>query len=177
MIRELRELNKKAKLSPIHKILLTTDGSITRILEALEGEEIQVKTERQEIIKANSNIAKLLKIAVGEEVNYRAVNLQNSKGMLIHAISYAPLKRLKDEFRDEIMKEDTPIGKIMAKLKIEGRREIRGFEIIKANERLSRLFKIPLNSKLLKRNYDIIHRNKILINITEIFPYEVFKYQ
>lgn len=65
MIRELKELGKKAKLSPIHKILLTTDGSITRVLEALEGEEVQVKTERQEIIKANSSIAKLLKIAVG----------------------------------------------------------------------------------------------------------------
>lgn len=80
------------------------------------------------------------------------------------------------EFKEEIIKEDTPIGKIMAKLKIEGRREIKGFEIIKADEGFSRLFGIPLNSKLLRRNYDIIHGNKILMNITEIFSYEGFNY-
>jgi len=166
---------KEIALSPIQKILLTTDGSITRILKALRGEEIKVETEKQEVIKADSKIARLLKINEGDEVNYRAVNLKDSNGVLIHAISYAPLRRLKKEFREDIMRRDVPIGRILAKLKIEARREIRNFGSMKADKKLSRLFGIPINALLLKRNYNIIHRNKILLNITEVFPYEFFR--
>ncbi|MFH1773784.1 MAG: chorismate pyruvate-lyase family protein [Methanobacteriota archaeon] len=166
---------KEIALSPIQKILLTTDGSITRILKALRGEEIKVETKKQEVIKADRKIVRLLKINEGDKVNYRAVNLKDSNGVLIHAISYAPLRRLKKEFREDIMRRDVPIGRILAKLKIEARREIRNFGSMKADKKLSRLFGIPINALLLKRNYNIIHRNKILLNITEVFPYEFFR--
>lgn len=175
MLSELKKLEKKVALSPVHKILLTTDGSITRILEALSGEEVKVETGTQRIINANKSIAKLLNINEGEDVNYRVVNLKNSKKTLVHAISYTPIKRLKNEFKEDIMKRDLPIGKIMSKLKIEARREINYFEITKASKKLANIFKIPINSLLLKRNYNIINQGKIMINITEIFPYEEFK--
>ncbi len=165
----------KIPLSPIQKILLTTDGSVTKILEAVRGGEIKVKTKKQEVIKADRKIAKLLKIMEGDEVNYRVVNLQDSKAVLVHATSYAPLKRLRREFREDIMKKDVPIGKILARLRLETRREIRNFGSLKAGEKFSRLFGIPKNSLLLKRNYNIIHNNEILLNITEIFPYEFFR--
>lgn len=166
---------KEIALSPIQKILLTTDGSVTRILEAIRGREIFVETEKQEVIKANKKIARLLKIKEGDEVNYRIVNLRDSGGVLIHAISYTPLKRLKKDFREDVMKRDVPIGKILAKLKLEARREIKNFGSLKANKKLSKLFGIPLNVLLLKRNYNIIHNNEILLNVTEIFPYEFFR--
>lgn len=165
----------KIPLSPLQKILLTTDGSVTKILEAVRGEEILVQTEKQKVIKAGKKIAKLLEIKEGEKVNYRVVNLQDSKAVLVHAISYTPLKRLEKEFREDVMKKDIPIGKILARLRIEVRREIKNFGSLKANEKLSRLFGIPTNALLLKRNYNIIHRNRILLNITEIFPYTTFK--
>jgi beta-ribofuranosylaminobenzene 5'-phosphate synthase len=174
MIQKLKLLEKNLWLSSTHKILLATDGSITRVLEALTGEEVKIATEVQEIIKASEEVAQLLGIARGEEVNYRVVNLKDSKRTLVHATSYTPLKRLKKEFAEDIMKKDVPIGKIMSKLKIEARREIRDFKIIKADEKLSKVFGISPDSVLLKRNYNIIHRNEILLNITEIFPYETF---
>jgi len=175
MIEELKELERKTYLSPVHKILLTTDGSITRILETLSGEKIEVETQVQRVIEASSEIAELLNISKNDEVNYRVVNLRTSKRILVHAFSYTPLKRIKKEFREDIMKRDLPIGKIMTKLKIESRREINYFDIIMANEKFARIFKIPLISPLLKRNYNIINQGKVMINITEIFPYEEFK--
>lgn len=165
----------KIPLSPLQKIMLTTDGSVTKILEAIRGGEIFVETKKQEVIKAGKKLARLLKIKEGDEVNYRVVNLQDSKAVLVHAISYTPLKRLKKEFREDIMKKDVPIGKILARLRIEARREIRTSGSFKANEKFSMLFGIPINALLLKRNYSIIHRNKILLNVTEIFPYEFFR--
>ncbi|MDP6613274.1 MAG: chorismate pyruvate-lyase family protein, partial [Candidatus Hydrothermarchaeota archaeon] len=88
---------------------------------------------------------------------------------------YAPIERLPREFGEDIMKKDEPIGRIMAKLRIEARREIKGFEIIKADEELSGIFEIPLGALLLKRMYNIIYQGEVLLNITEIFPHAFFR--
>ncbi len=166
----LKELEKEVPLSPLHRILLTTDGSITRILEIVGDCEIAVETVAQEVIPADTQIARKLNIEPGDDVNHRIVNLKDPEKTLIRAVSYTPLTRLKKEFREEIMKKDIPIGKIMSRLKIEARREIRDIRITRADSELSRVFNLPLDSYLLKRNYDIIHQNEILLNITEIFP-------
>ncbi len=166
----LKELEKEVPLSPLHRILLTTDGSITRILEIVGDCEIAVETVAQEVIPADTQIARKLNIEPGDDVNHRIVNLKDPEKTLIRAVSYTPLSRLKKEFREEIMKKDIPIGKIMSRLKIEARREIRDIRITRADSELSRVFNLPLDSYLLKRNYDIIHQNEILLNITEIFP-------
>ncbi|MEE8167507.1 MAG: chorismate pyruvate-lyase family protein [Candidatus Hydrothermarchaeales archaeon] len=173
MISRLRELGKELELSPIHKILLTTDGSITRILEAVSGEEVEVVTEKQEVISASLEVAADLSIRDGEEVNYRVVNLKNSKGVLAHAVSYAPLHRLKKDFREDMMRKDMPIGRIMSELQMEARREIKSFQAVESNKRLSTIFGIPEHSTLLKRQYHIIHGGETLISITEFFPYKV----
>lgn len=169
MIHGLEEVEKEVALSPVQKILLTTDGSITRIFEALTGEEVSVETEEQKVIPASDEIVKLANISAGEDVNYRVVNLKNSNGVLVHATSYAPMKRIPDEFKDKITKADTPIGKIMSELKIEARREIVSCSVVKADKRLAELFGVAEDSNLLQRNYNIIHKNEILLNITEIF--------
>jgi beta-ribofuranosylaminobenzene 5'-phosphate synthase len=165
----LEEVEKEVALSPVQKILLTTDGSITRIFEALTGEEVSIETEEQKVIPANDEIAEALDIGSGEEVNYRVVNLKNSGGVLVHATSYAPLERIPSDFEDKITKADMPIGKIMQELKIEARREIVSCAVVKADQKLARLFDVPEGSNLLQRNYNIIHKNEILLNITETF--------
>lgn len=174
MMQKLKNLEKRAALSPVHKILLTTDGSITRVLEALRGEEVRVETIEQRVQPASRKTAKLLNVKEGEKVNYRVVNLRDSKAVLVHAISYAPISRLRPEFRADVMRRDMPIGRIMEKLKIEARREVKSFGIVWAKKELCKIFGIEKNALLLKRNYNIIHGRKILLNLTEIFPYEVF---
>jgi beta-ribofuranosylaminobenzene 5'-phosphate synthase len=165
----LEEVEKEVALSPVQKILLTTDGSITRIFEALTGEEVSIDTEEQRIIPASDEISKVLGIEPDAEVNFRVVNLKNSKGVLAHATSYAPLLMIEEGFRDKIMKADIPIGKIMQELKIEARREITSCSVVPADKKLAELFNVPEGSNLLKRNYNIIHKNEVLLNITEIF--------
>lgn len=171
----LSKITEKLFLSSVQKILLTTDGSITRILEAIRGEPVTVETITQELINAEREIADVLNIDLGSTVNYRVVNLRDSKGMLIRAISYAPVERLPPAFREDIMKKDEPIGRIMAKLRIEARREIKGFEIIKADKELSEVFGIPHGALLLKRMYNIIYQGEVLLNVTEIFPHAFFR--
>ena len=174
MIVELEKLAGRVKLSPVHRILLTTDGSITRILEALEGCEVQVETVRQEVVRAMPRIAGLLQIAEGEEVNHRIVNLRSAKRVLVRATSYAPLRRLEPGFRKAVMRADKPIGRIMAEQEMESRREILGFSAKEADSRLASVFGIAQRELVLERSYIIIHRRLPLLHITEVFPHSFF---
>ena len=150
-------------MNPILRILARTDGSITKIIEALTGETAKIRTIEQRIVKADESIAKTLKIEKGDEVNYRVVEIISGGRVFAKAISYTPLKRLEKRFKEDLMKADIPIGEIIRKHKMEVRREIR-WATVKDHD----------GKKALIRNYDIIHRNEILINITEIFPFEVY---
>ncbi|NOZ77463.1 MAG: DUF98 domain-containing protein [Euryarchaeota archaeon] len=156
-------------LTRVQRILLTTDGSVTRILEALRGEPIRVETELQEVVEADQDTARLLGVEEGAEVNYRVVRLLDSRDVLVHATSYAPLGHLREEFREDIMKRDTPIGRIMQNLKIEARREIRDFGVLEAGEEEARALGVPAGTKLLWREYDIISGGRTLLHIREVF--------
>jgi chorismate-pyruvate lyase len=160
-------------LNPIHRILLNTDGSITGIIEAITGRKVEVETVEQRIIRADEEIARMLKIERGDEVNYRVVYLKVCGLIYVKAISFTPLKRLQDSFRDDLMRADIPIGKIMRKHSIEARREINWKKVIKADKKLAEELKME-KSEVLVRNYNIIHKGEVLINITEFFPAERF---
>ncbi len=173
MLDRLAELEKKYKLGPLQRILLTTDGSITRTLEALTGETVRVETVTQEVVGADEDLSARLGVDVGDEVNFRVVNLIADDRVLVHATSFTPLSRLRPEFRKDIMKEDVPIGRILARLRIEARREIRDFGVIQADEGLADIFQVSSGSLLLRRNYDIIHDESVLMNITEVFSFDL----
>jgi chorismate-pyruvate lyase len=167
----------KFELRPVHRILLTTDGSITKIIEAYTENKVEIVTEKQEIVEATPEVAKILDIMEKEDVNFRVVNLVSGNRVYAHAVSYTPLKRLESKFREDLMKADMPIGNIMVKYKIEARREINWAKVCQKkelSETLHSISDIAENEIILVRNYNIIHRGKILINITEYFPAKVF---
>ncbi|KZX16295.1 chorismate--pyruvate lyase family protein [Methanobrevibacter curvatus] len=162
---------EEVKLSNIQKILLATDGSVTTILDVLNG-RISIKTLKQEYQEGNKEIAKILNINEGEKVNYRVVVMKKDKKPLIYAKSYIPLKRLSPEFKKDLISADIPIGRILKKYNIESRREVQSALIKKPNKELKEIFKTEAD--FLSRSYNIIHNNEILITIEEIFPLDSF---
>ncbi|MEK6977584.1 MAG: chorismate pyruvate-lyase family protein, partial [Candidatus Hydrothermarchaeota archaeon] len=64
---------------------------------------------------------------------------------------------------------------IMARLRMEARREVRDLGTARADGELAGVFGVEEGSLLLWRNYHIIHQGAILMNITETFPYEAFR--
>lgn len=151
----LRELEKKAKLSLFEKILAVTNGSITQLLEVYLGEPVKLKTIRQEMRAADEETAKKLDVGAGEDVNFREVEITDGKGnVLVFAKSIMPIRRLDEKFKEDLTKADVPIGKLLIGHKIEARRE---------------LLNVGLNGKKLRRTYNLIHKNKILMQIEEEF--------
>ncbi|PKG32518.1 beta-ribofuranosylaminobenzene 5'-phosphate synthase [Methanoregula sp.] len=164
------------KISPVQKFLLGTDGSVTQLLESITGENVLIKTLVQEIVPADTAAAEHLDIAEGDPVNFRVVEITTAENgeVLIYAVSHTPVSRLSPEFKDDLMKADIPIGKIIAQHKIEARREILTARVLPASEEAGRIFAICKSEPLLCRQYQIIHGGKPLIFIEEQFPYNRF---
>ncbi|HHY08710.1 MAG TPA: chorismate lyase [Corynebacteriales bacterium] len=162
---------KLGKLSSAQKILLATDGSVTTILDVLKG-HVNIRTLVQEFREADKEVASLLGINEGDTINYRVVVIEG-KEPLIYAISIIPLDRLNNDFKEDLIRADIPIGRILRKHNIESRREIKSVSIDKSTPKMAEIFKS--DSPMLTRTYNIIHKNQILIWLMETFPHSLFQ--
>jgi len=160
------------KLSSAQKILLTTDGSVTTILDVLKG-HVHINTLIQEFVPAGKEMARNLDIEEGEIVNYRVVVIKSDLEPLIYAVSLVPIKRLDKNFKEDLIKADIPIGRILKKHDIESRREVISVFVEEDDENLREIFNT--NSPMLSRIYYIIHHDEVLISLKETFPYSLFQ--
>ena len=62
------------------------------------------------------------------------ISTEESGEVLIYAISHTPVRRLSPDFKDDLMKADIPIGKIIRQHNIEARREILTARVLPATE-------------------------------------------
>ena len=160
------------EFSNTQKILLTTDGSITAILDVLFG-KITLTTLDQHFGKADESHAKLVNVDVGESINFREVIMHRGEKPLIYAISHIPLGRCSEDICADLVRADIPIGRILKNYHIESRREVNNIFIEKSNDRLRELFKT--DEDMLARDYVIIHDDEILMWIKEVFPVSYFR--
>jgi chorismate-pyruvate lyase len=158
-------------LSSAEKILLATDGSVTTILDVLKG-HVNIRTLAQEFRKADEEAAALLDIEVGDTINYRVVVIEG-QCPLIYAISMIPLERLNNDFKEDLIRADIPIGRILRKHNIESRREIKSVSLEEPGPKMVEIFKT--DTPMLKRTYNIIHKDQILVWLMETFPHSLFK--
>ena len=173
----IREIEAQVgRISPVQKVLLGTDGSVTQLLESVTGKQVVIKTLVQNVVPADRETANNLSITEGDPVNYRIVEIRagDTGDVLIYAISHTPLSRLSPEFRDDLMRADIPIGRIIQQHHIEARRQILNARVLPATDETGRIFSIARNEPVLSRQYRIIHSGKPLIFIEEQFPYNRF---
>ena len=173
LIEKINDLEKEygQTFSNTQKILLTTDGSITAILDVLYG-KINLFTIDQHFGVADENHAKLVNVDAGDEINFREVIMHKGGKPLIYAVSHVPLGRCSDEICSDLLRADIPIGRILKNYKIESRREVNNIFIEKPDEKLQDLFKT--DEDFLARDYVIINNEEILMWIKEMFPVSYF---
>ena len=165
--------NDIGNLSSAQKILLATDGSVTTILDVLKG-HINVETLVQEFREADDAQAQSLSINPGDTVNYRTVVMSHrAEEPLMHAVSLTPVDKLTNNFKEDLLKADIPIGRILRKYNIESRREVIHIGFEDPDEELKSIFNT--DSTMLTRVYNIIYKDEILIQIKETFPYSLFR--
>ncbi len=169
-INEVEKENNKT-FSNTQKILLTTDGSITAILDVLYG-KITLTTIDQHFENADEAHAKLVNVPIGEQINFREVIMHKDDKPLIYAISHIPLSRCNDDICSDLIRADIPIGRILKTHDIESRREIRNIYIEEPDDKLKEIF--GTDEEMLARDYVIINCDEILMWIKEVFPISHF---
>lgn len=156
------KLNQK-EIPTALRICAGTDGSVTFLLEVMTGKEVKVMTIYQKVEDATPDEARLLGIEAGEPVNHRKVVLTVSDTPYVVARSLAPINSMPAGIRDDLMRVDIPIGRILRKHRLEIRRDILNIELKNGED-------IFNDIQVLSREYVIIHDGRILIWINELFP-------
>jgi chorismate-pyruvate lyase len=167
----IKQIEKElGSLSSAQKILLATDGSVTTILDVLKG-HVNIRTLVQEFREADEEAASLLNIQVGDTINYRVVVIEGEEP-LIYAVSMIPMERLDNDFKEDLIRADIPIGRILRKHDIESRREIKTVSVEEIEPEMVNIFKTQ--APMLRRTYNIIHKDQVLIWLMETFPHTLF---
>jgi len=162
-------------LSAFQRILLTTDGTVTEILEAFSGESIRVVKLFQEVAQLDRAVA-ALELPWGEQVLRRSILLQGRMSLVnfIYADSIIALGRLSEGVRDGLLQSKKGIGQLILEHRIESFREILDCGIERAGA-LADHFQIDEDASLLSRTYTMVIQGQPVMVITEKFPEAYFR--
>lgn len=177
-----RDLQKSLKrhfidprqLSTFQRILLTTDGTVTEILEAYLFEKIHVVKLSQGPVTLKDGI-KNMNLRKGSKVIERKILLQGkvSRKNFIFARSILVPDRLDNRIQEQLEKSRKPIGQLWLEHKVETFREIIDSGKEPADD-LAEYFHIDEDDSLLSRTYRVFSNKKPIIIITEKFPEKYF---
>lgn len=166
---------KPASLSPFQRIILTTDGTLTEILEAYLFEPLQVVKQSEDVMPLPYHHG-ALKLDAGSTVIDRKIFLQGKISMrnFIYAESTLALERLDETFQHELLESKVPMGKLWRQNRIETYKEIISTKKESAFE-LADAFGIAAEDQLLSRTYLVFSQRQPIIQITEKFPFSYFR--
>jgi chorismate-pyruvate lyase len=164
-----------AVLSTFQRILLTTDGTVTDMLEAYLCEQIQLVKLSEKLVHTNHYIQPM-ELKEGSEIFERKILLRGriSRKNYLYAESVVVLDRLEDSFRNELINTKTPIGKLWFEKRVETFKEIIDSGKSPAQE-LSHYFNIEPEANLFSRTYCVLSNKKYTMMITEKFPESYFR--
>ncbi len=163
-----------SELGDFQKILLRTNGSITRLLETYLSEPIRLVKLSEYLGQMKARLPNIKSDTEGK-VLAREVLLQgkNSCRNFIYANSRIFVDNLEQQFSDKLLNSKTPIGKLWSEQKVETYKEIIDSGKEPANE-LSDYFSINPEENLFFRTYCVFSQKKLTMMITEKFPESYF---
>jgi chorismate-pyruvate lyase len=161
-------------LSPFQQILLTTDGTVTEMLEAWAGENMQVTKlahAMQPLVKANDDLA----AAAGERELTRTILLrgEDSGRCFLFARSHILVDRLDTRVRDGLLESSEPLGRLLLRFRIETFKEIIASGLRPAAE-AGEHFGMHADTPLIYRTYRMTSGGKPVMLISEAFPRAFF---
>jgi len=163
------------QLSTLQRILLTTDGTLTEILEAYFFEKIYVFKLSQRLVTLKDSM-KSLNLRKKSTVLERKILLQGkvSRKNFIYAQSLIVPDRFDKRVQEELERSKKPVGQLWLEHKIETFKEIIDSGKESANE-LADYFHIAKEDLLLSRTYRVFSNKKPIMMITEKFPESFFR--
>jgi chorismate-pyruvate lyase len=160
-------------LSTLHsfcRVLLTTDGTLTEILEAYFLERIQL-VKVSEVLLSTAHSIPILDVRPGDEIIERKILLQgaHSKINYVYAESTIVVNEIAIELRHDLLHSKTSIGRLWIEHKMETFKEM--VDVCRENAgTTARFFGVDFETPILSRTYRVFSNRKPVIMITEKFP-------
>ena len=175
--KEAAALLEKLALKPHHKLLLLSDGSLTRFLEVLNQAPVDVEIKKHEIRKIKKDESVYLEVDASQEAIIRDVWLTQNKKKLVYAHSVFPLAGLDKNLLDNISTSIEPLGKSLTDrglLTFKDKLEISAVYCSDVNSALN----LAPNTILWAKHYRLLAQASslekgITASITEIFSPEL----
>jgi chorismate-pyruvate lyase len=162
--------NSDTPLSTLQRVLLMTDGTVTDVLEAYANEHIHVTKVSQSFAMVNSERPEL-DLGETDRVMRRKVLLQGSATGInyLYADSVITPDHLDSGVVEGLLTSDTPLGRLLARHRVETFREIVAVGFEPAGT-CAGYFEVDPTTKLVFRTYRIIVGQRPVVRITEKFP-------
>ena len=168
---DINTLIQDASLSLFQKVLLTTDGTVTQLLEIYSGSPIKVKKISQTIVNDIENT--WLQLKDTDRLLKRSILLCSRDTNLLYAESYFVIDRLPKSMHQQLLETDQPIGLLWRAERMETYREISGYTRRREPD-LFPHFNVGNDVEFLGRTYHIYYQQQPLGMITEKFPASFF---
>lgn len=160
-------------LGVIGRILLTTDGTVTRIIEAYAGERIMVTKLAEEVGMAGvgEGEAASLELDSPAEAVRRTILLTGSLSgtHYLHADLVAVLSRLDPRVAERLLGTDEPVGRLLVQARAETFREVLEAAAEPAGQ-VGELLGVPPSAPLVVRRYRVVSGARPVLLVTERFP-------
>ncbi len=165
------------ELSPLQRILLSADGTLTKLLEVYLDERMRIVKLLEDVFPAPRAV-EALNLAAGQQIIERRILLQgmHTGRSWLYADSVIVPERLEQKFRDQLLNSHVPIGKLWLKHRVETFKEIITARREVAGE-LGEHFQLKPGEILLSRTYLVFCRRLPVMMITEKFPERYFKHE
>lgn len=162
------------QLSVFQRILLTTDGMVTEMLEAYLGEKMVVTRLAQTV--SDEPVSPELRVGADDQVWTRAILLQGDQSgrVCLYARSSIVANRLPAQVRRGLEAGRKPIGQLLLESRVESYREILACDLEPAGE-LAEYFGISPDDQLLSRSYLVSAEHRPVMLIEEKFPRDAFR--
>jgi chorismate-pyruvate lyase len=159
-----------ANLTPLQRILLITDGTLTEILEAYFLERIELVKLSEHLLTSGEMDAPL-PAAADERILERKINLRGvvSGRLYVYAKSLVFVNRLDSSFQTELLETNIPLGRLWRSHRLETFKELVNVECRPAATLAAQLA-CAETTPVLGRVYDVYSARRAVMRIAEYFP-------
>jgi chorismate-pyruvate lyase len=162
------------QLSRLQKIILTSNGTVTKLLENLVDEPLTV-IKLHEAVKITEQAIAYLELPAQQEIIERKIFLQGKNTGInwLYAESMIVPARLEASFREDLLESQIPIGSLWSKHRIETFKEILPpFQELAGD--LAEHFSMSPQQFLVGRTYRVFSKQQPMMMLTEKFPQHYF---
>jgi chorismate-pyruvate lyase len=159
-------------LGLLHRILVTTDGTLTDMLAAAFLEPIQL-VKLDVTIERSAKAVRALDVVAGSTVMRRRIVLrgQVSRINYVYAETQIAADRLAPRFREDLLAGNTPLGQLWLTHHLETWKE-RPHVRRRPAGALAGHLDVSEDAELLERNYRTFTGGAPVFDVTEFFPLE-----